>query len=411
MYTCKLFAQRILPVFVVVIMVLSITFLTPVEEASAQEYIPTPVIYTIINTHTVLGLDFQPLEMITLKIDDPDTEENPDFQTVAQNPDDDLYDHTSDPVTFSLANIFPLKPGYVIEMSDSVSVQTLTLWNLSITNVDFTNDVVSGFTSRHGIYQSVNVQAYTPWLVDRYSYPDDDGYWTADFGDPDADPYGDGAIADLEPETYFFALQMDEYQNAVIFEWVAPEHTIPILDDFDRVDGPLGSNWTGYKSAYRILGNQVDVRRDGPIYWKDAFGVDQQVAITLSTIDPDGMEQNLLLKVQGDYGPNWGEGAIEVLYSASENTVTVWTFRPETLDWFSYPSIPVAFAEGDQFGAQALTTGDVVILKNGEEVGRVTLNPTDQAFFNSRGGHIGLWFINARNAYLDDFAGGDVILE
>jgi hypothetical protein len=83
-------------------------------------------------------------------------------------------------------------------------------------------------------------------------------------------------------------------------------------------------------------------------------------------------------------------------------------FRLDTLDWFSYPDLPVAFADGDQFGAQALDTGDVVVFKNGMEAGRVTLNAPDQSFFNSRGGHIGLWFIHARNASFDGFGGGSI---
>lgn len=184
--------------------------------------------------------------------------------------------------------------------------------------------------------------------------------------------------------------------------------TTPVLDDFNRSNGSLGSNWRGSKSAYRITNNQVDVRRDGPIYWKDAFGINQEVFITLTNVDPNGWEQDLLLKVQDVYGPNWGDGVIEVLYSAKWNNVTVWTFRPDTLMWFMYPPISATFSDGDQFGAQALTTGDVVVLKNGFEIGRVTLNAADQNFFNPRGGNIGLWFIGANNAFFDDFGGGDI---
>lgn len=187
-----------------------------------------------------------------------------------------------------------------------------------------------------------------------------------------------------------------------------PFPTTSILDDFNRPNGVLGSNWNGFTGSYRIVGNQVDVRRNGPIYWKDAFGVDQEAFVTLSTVDLAGGEQDLLLKVQGQYGPNWGEGVIEALYDAGSNTVTVWTFRLDTLQWYSYAPIAVTFADGDQFGARALSTGEVVIYKNGIEVGYVTLNAADQAFFNSKGGYIGLWFIDARDAFLDDFGGGDV---
>lgn len=189
-----------------------------------------------------------------------------------------------------------------------------------------------------------------------------------------------------------------------------PFPTTSILDDFNRANGLLGSNWMGATGSYRIVGNQVDVRRDGAIYWKDAFGVNQEVFVTLTNVDAAGWEQDLLLKVQGQYGPNWGDGVIEVLYDAAANRVTIWTFRPQTLKWFKYADIPVTYANGDQFGAQALSTGEVVIFKNGMEVGSVTLTAADQAFFNPRGGHIGLWFIDARNAFFDDFGGGDIVL-
>ncbi|GAB4454291.1 MAG: hypothetical protein OHK0041_18560 [Anaerolineales bacterium] len=183
-----------------------------------------------------------------------------------------------------------------------------------------------------------------------------------------------------------------------------------VLDNFNRPNGSLGSNWKGAAGAYRIIGSQVDVRRDGAIYWKNPFGVNQEAFVTLTNVDAAGFEQDLLLKVQGQYGPNWGEGVIELQYHAASNTVTVWTFRPDTLAWQSYGSIPVTFANGDQFGARALSNGEIVLYKNGIEVGYITLDAADQAFFNTKGGYIGLWFINASNAFFDDFGGGNIAL-
>ncbi len=189
-----------------------------------------------------------------------------------------------------------------------------------------------------------------------------------------------------------------------------PFPTTSVLDNFNRPNGVLGSNWKGTSSSYRIVGNQVDVRRNGATYWKDAFGVNQEAFVTLSSVDLAGKEQNLLLKVQGQYGPNWGEGVIEALYDATTNTVTIWTFRLDTLKWYSYAPITVSFANGDQFGARALSSGEVIIYKNGIEVGYVILNAADQAFFNPKGGYVGLWFIDADNAFFDDFGGGSLTL-
>ncbi|MBK9925000.1 MAG: ExeM/NucH family extracellular endonuclease [Anaerolineales bacterium] len=193
---------------------------------------------------------------------------------------------------------------------------------------------------------------------------------------------------------------------------ILAKNVTSILDNFNRANGSLGSNWKGSTSTslYRIDSNKVDVRGNGAIYWKNAFGVNQEASVLLSTVDTAGREQDLLLKVQGGISPNWGAGAIEVLYNAPTNSVNVNTFLPSTLTWFEYPSIPVTFANGDELGAQALATGEVVIFKNGIEVGRVTMNSADQTFFNTRGGNIGLWFINSTSTFFDNFSGGNVTL-
>lgn len=193
---------------------------------------------------------------------------------------------------------------------------------------------------------------------------------------------------------------------------IVVKNVTSILDNFNRPSAALGANWRGSVGAnvYRIVGNQVDVRGSGPIYWRNYFGINQEASVILTTVDSAGPEQNLLLKVQGGFLPNWGSGAIEVHYNAVTDNVTVETFLPSTLQWYAYSAIPVTFNNGDELGAQALANGDVVIFKNGVEVGRVTLNAADQAFFNTRGGYIGLWFINSTNAFFDDFGGGNVTL-
>ena len=57
-------------------------------------------------------------------------------------------------------------------------------------------------------------------------------------------------------------------------------------------------------------------------------------------------------------------------------------------------------------GARALSNGNIEIYKNGTKIATVTLNAADQAFFNPKGGKIGIWTIVAPNAVFDDFGGG-----
>jgi hypothetical protein len=67
--------------------------------------------------------------------------------------------------------------------------------------------------------------------------------------------------------------------------------------------------------------------------------------------------------------------------------------------------IPVTFVDGDTFGARARPDGIVEIYRNGDLIG--TRDVTSWRFYD-KGGYIGLWFLGAKGAILDDFGGGTV---
>ena len=75
--------------------------------------------------------------------------------------------------------------------------------------------------------------------------------------------------------------------------------------------------------------------------------------------------------------------------------------------WTLYPSQAATFASGDVLGARAKADGTVEVYKNGTLIATVTLNAADQAFFNAKGGKIGIWAAGASNTRLDDFGGGN----
>lgn len=182
---------------------------------------------------------------------------------------------------------------------------------------------------------------------------------------------------------------------------------ISLLDDFDRTNRALGRDWTGNKSKYRVLNNQLYVRSNdanSDIYWKEPFGADQEAFVTFAKVSKKATEQNLLLKAQSN--KTWGDGVIEVLYDAKIQAVQVWTWEwPK--GWVKYgDDIPVAFADGDVFGARALANGMVEVYRNGELIG--SRDVTAWRFYD-KGGYIGLWFIGARGAVLDDFGGGTLL--
>jgi predicted outer membrane repeat protein len=179
----------------------------------------------------------------------------------------------------------------------------------------------------------------------------------------------------------------------------------PVLDNFNRANGAIGTSWAGYTTAFRIASSQLDVTATGwntSILWKGtSFGADQEAYVTFSQVDTASNEQSLILKSQSSTGTT--AGLIYVLYDGSSKTVQVWTYHP-TQDWVQYgAAIPVTFVAGDQLGARARPDGTVEVYKNGTLLGTRTI--TSWPYY-AGGGYIGLWMVNAPNALLDNFGGG-----
>ncbi len=179
----------------------------------------------------------------------------------------------------------------------------------------------------------------------------------------------------------------------------------PVLDDYNRANGAIGGNWTGNPSKYAIASNQLLVTSNdsnSDIYFSgQAFGADQEAYITFANIHATAAEQDLILKAQSS--TTWGSGMIEVLYDAPNQRVQVWTWEWPA-GWAQHGAdIPVTFVNGDTFGARALANGNVEVYKNGELLG--TRDVTSWSYY-AQGGYIGLWFVGANGARLDDFGGG-----
>ena len=96
------------------------------------------------------------------------------------------------------------------------------------------------------------------------------------------------------------------------------------------------------------------------------------------------------------------------VYDALSHAFRVSTVRPPNLTWTPYASAPATLVNGDKLGACVSANGVVRIYKNNVAIAMVTLSAADQAFFNSRGGKIGLWTLLADEASFDDFGGGTV---
>jgi CSLREA domain-containing protein len=184
-----------------------------------------------------------------------------------------------------------------------------------------------------------------------------------------------------------------------------------LLDNFNRANGAIGSNWSGNVGGYVIANNRLDVFSNGDIYWKNtSFGANQEAYVTLTTIDTAGQEIDLMLKSQSNTAWSSGGAArLEVWYDPDPNPansrVRVVTYASGQ-GWVQRGAdIPVSFANGDVFSARATADGRVLVYRNGALL--ATRDVTGWAYY-ANGGYIGLWTIGASNALLDDFGGGGV---
>jgi hypothetical protein len=178
-----------------------------------------------------------------------------------------------------------------------------------------------------------------------------------------------------------------------------------VLDNFNRANGAIGSNWSGGISGYNISTNQLHITSGGDIYWNPTnFGSNQEAYETLTNIDTSGSEIDLLLKAQ-NLGYS-GNGELEVSYDPVGHQISVWTYT-NTGGWVQQGSnIPITLINGDQFGARALVDGTVGVYRNGLLLG--TRNVASWPYYTA-GGYVGLWTVNASATVIDDFGGGGVV--
>jgi PKD repeat protein len=173
---------------------------------------------------------------------------------------------------------------------------------------------------------------------------------------------------------------------------------VAILDNFNRANGNLGSNWIGV-GDFKIVNQQVDVNYGGAVAWKTGFNAAQEAAMTITTVDSLG-HHGLLLKVQQKYLSTSG---IAVIYLPSQNKIVVEAKEPLKLPK-TVGSFPATLTNGTRLGARALADGKVEVYVNQQLIGTANAG----SYFVNRKGHIGLWYLLATNAWLDDFNGGNI---
>ena len=181
----------------------------------------------------------------------------------------------------------------------------------------------------------------------------------------------------------------------------------PVLDDFNRADGPLGATWSvDTPGGFQVSNDQLVGAPGTPgiMVWPTVFGATQEAYITVVSFDPGDGELELILKNQGmimecdsleiDFQPSGagaGMGMLGVYGCVGNNPMT-------------FGTVPFTLAPGDQLGARARADGKLEVYRNG-----VVANVIDISTFphTGSGGRIGFYSSSlVAPAHLDDFGGG-----
>lgn len=245
--------------------------------------------------------------------------------------------------------------------------------------------------------------------------------------DPEGGPlayewtFGDGAGSTLADPTHTYtasgvwdavltvtdpvgAVGRDTLRSIVLESAVFP--TTAVVDSFNHANGPLGSLWTGLTSALRVVSGRLQLLSVlGWAVWQEqSFGPEQEAYFTFVDAPVFGGQYNLYLKTQGSDIYN---GCIRARLTGP-SSVQVSTFTPGH-GWSNRGGpVTASFAAGDRFGVRVFSNSIVQLLKNG--VVYRTVGITGWPFERSGGG-IGLELAYAIGARIDNFGGGNAVVD
>jgi hypothetical protein len=175
----------------------------------------------------------------------------------------------------------------------------------------------------------------------------------------------------------------------------------PLLDDFNRPDGQLAATWIGNRSSFAIVDQALTYAAGAcsPVLWQSAFGAEQEVFATLSAVNNQAAEMNLVLKAQEVVECE----LIEILYSPARRRVEVHYCHEGA--WEELDGIAATLEAGDRLGGRYLSDGHVHVYVNGV---RAAIFDVSAYPHKAAGGRIGVNCVGPADGSMawDDFGGG-----
>lgn len=139
------------------------------------------------------------------------------------------------------------------------------------------------------------------------------------------------------------------------------------------------------------------------LLWNTAFGQTQEAFVTMSAVDANATEMDLILKAQGN---NWSNGAVTLYYYPAGHIAQIWTYSPGQ-SWQQHGlTYALNLRPGDVWGGRLYANGLVEMYRNGVII--AAINVSSWQDWSKPSGRAGLWLINAPNTIADNFGAGPV---
>jgi fibronectin type 3 domain-containing protein len=207
-------------------------------------YLVNPKFFARANSDQVEASEWPLGSNVTLEIDDPATPDAPDYSATRLVTQGAPWDANITYASFNLGGIFDIQPGFVVSMTDGSTLKTLTVSELSFTDMDVDTETVSGIASPNA---RVDIWACAPdYCINRYLTADGAGNWTADFGHPGSRNDEQNTM-NLTLGTWVDSRERDGDGDETMFGQNIPNPRFFLRANNDQVetrDWPLGSTVT-----------------------------------------------------------------------------------------------------------------------------------------------------------------------
>jgi hypothetical protein len=187
------------------------------------------------NNEQVEGYGWPMGASVTLKVNNPVTSANPDYSTTRTVTELTSWDPNQTYISIDLWDVFDIKPGYSVSLSDGVVTKTHTVKTLAFTDINLVNDTVTGIAAANS-----NVDI---WACNGGPCPNRSGVWVADFAHVGVE-VDEQDLIDLAPRTWIDSSQPDtDYDNTMFGENVPnPNFNVRAYNDqLELNEWPLNS--------------------------------------------------------------------------------------------------------------------------------------------------------------------------